>query len=208
MKKVPKLIYYWKKYSIPIGLIIIIGGCIESTIQMIISPTYRSSIFGIGWPAPTETLLGENIKFRIQYPQSWAAVENPNIDLQKGGRIAVILAPFRSFPQIFLYTKSFDHGTLDEVADWGKSYKVGNTNYHQVSLSAYQSEYYSGYLREYTWEDVSVILGREKTYIVRCYDWYTLMGNKGYTLALCSDEGNWESIKELFLQTIRYFYVE
>jgi hypothetical protein len=179
------------------GLLLLI-----SILIFLIFPSKRTGPLGIGLPSPMENYVSKKGQFEIEHPISWIVSETPNGSHGDLDIIAEITVPGRSFPHVTISMHSFRAGDISNVVDWGISRAENKDSYKLMSLEAFNSEKYDGFLHVYNWAS-ETILGSDE---IDCKDWYIIKGEIGYSLSFCSQPQQKGLVEEVFQVMIKSFY--
>jgi hypothetical protein len=195
-----KNILVHKKYKIILWTIILflVG---VSAFRLIIDIVSPRGFFSIGLPASMKVYISENGLFSINYPESWTAGDTPHGDHGDIDIVAVI-KPFRTWPSLFVATKSFLGGDLTQVVDWGELRDQNLNGYEQESIDRLVTPYVNGVVRKYVWLSESVLFGEK---LVQCIDYYIFEKESGYILKFCAEQSQWSKVEQLFQQMIDSF---
>ena len=177
--------------------------CLLSILRLLIIPSDRVGIFGIGLPAKTITYGDSSSNFVIEHPESWVIHESFELKSGQGEISATINVPGRSFPKVDIksVSNSVDHTT--EIVDYRKRELTELSDYTEISLKQFSTSHYQGYRREYSWA-VSTWLGRVK---VHCEDYYFSKDMNGYVATFCAEDKHWQIVKDVFWQMISSFII-
>jgi len=168
----------------------------------LISITYRA-ISGGGDQGPMRKFGGKELGLSIQYPPYWNAFPTPQGAHGDKDVIGVILAPGRSFPQLYIARHVFQSRIMADVVAWGAVRAEQRTGYTEISLQELQLESMSTVVREYSWKNQTLFAA----IVVRCKDLYALHADAGYDLSFCAERGDWATIFPTLQKMMTSIYV-
>lgn len=123
---------------------------------------------GIGSLTNMKTFGDERMGFSIKYPEEWNAFSTPQGSHGDQDVIAVILAPGKSFPQVYIARGIFGSEEIAGVEAWGASRAKKRSSSIEISNVEKSPGNVEETTREYSWQ--------EETYLgpayIRCEDLY------------------------------------
>lgn len=158
----------------------------------------RATPFGLGIPSTMRDFNFGKEKFTMKYPESWTVVLTPQGNHGDLEVFAVGVVPWRTIPNVTFAHKYFSNGRLEDVADWGESRAQEDPAYENISISPFESDYFSGLLRSYDRYFESP-LGIQN---IHCQDWYFLSNDWGYAVSFCAKENDWPKVNDVFNEII------
>lgn len=186
-------------FNVTIALVLMIGVLI-SIIWIFIFPGARVGPFGIGLPAPMQYFKGKYQGFEIQVPESWVISETPQGNHGDNDIFAVIAVPGRGYPFVSMASKEFTENDLNQVAAWGEIRILEkSSNYQQLRLDGFHTDYLEGLLHEYQKFGVEGMPGKVT---IQCLDFYYLKNQMGYSISFCAEQSDWDDVKPVFQQMI------
>jgi hypothetical protein len=178
-------------------------GCVISIAQLLIFPSRRTGLLGIGLPSQMETFSGKDVRFVINYPSSWVVSELPNGNHGDQEVFASILNPGWWMPSVWFARNVFETDDLDRVAEWGEARLLMKPDdYSSTSLTSIQTSALNGLLQQYTWSSESDLLGQTQ---IKCEDLYVTNNGIGYAVSFCSEDKDWQRVQEVFQQMMDSF---
>ena len=185
--------------------LVLISFCVVQALIMLVFPSMRRGIYGIGLPSLMTQYTNDQDTFTFIYPENWELIEMKDGDPHDKERIMFIFVAGRRFPSINIAKKSTPTSAADEVAEWGKERASRHSGFLPGKMYGYTTKEHQGQIFEYMWKDDFWKFLSQKN--IRCRDWYVLQGTEAYALSLCSEEKMWPEVEDIFMQIINSFSV-
>ena len=172
-----------------------------SFIVLLVFPIARKGLLGLGSPAMMTTFEAKDGSYSISYPANWVAGELPQGNHGDDEVIAIITVSGRSLANIIIARKSFSSGTADDVLAWGKSRASQRDDYLAISFLPFSNGNMDGFAHTYQWSSPTIV----NRILRRCQDVYLLAGEYGYALTFCSQEKDWHSLDDIYVEMMQSF---
>ena len=185
-----------------LGLIIIVVLTLMSTLVLVFNYASRKGPLGFGPPAPMKMYLMKDKSFSIMYPGNWVVFETPQGSHGDDDVVAIILVSGRSAANVTIARRSFINGDIHDVLVWGQLRAASNIDYIPASLDPLVDNKLGGFTQDYTWR------GPYQNDVTRhCQDMYVFKNEVGYTLSFCSQEQDWVSLEDFYIQMWQSFTI-
>lgn len=183
-------------------VLIVITWLIASILVLLFFPSVRKGPFGFGPPASMTTFQMKDGSFSISYPGNWIAYEMPQGYHGDDEIITSISVSGREFAIINIARKSFVDGNLNDVMDWGQSRAAQHIDYLPDSIQPLNVSETKGFIQEYKW-----LHSAYDKILMHCQDVYVFADNVGYSISFCSQEQDWLSLKDFFIEMRESFSI-